>query len=260
MVVIAFATAHLVLTGFVLAYLIGNGILGGILSLAASLTPAFCLVMMLALRVEYEGLAPFSPLGPLCILAAFGGALRALFAAPAWIERGARAPWFSITAGLLAGALCFTVALFHRWDRLNRTLTPIGHEAEGDFLTTVRGDLLLTTRDGVKSLLPAENRSLRDLLEHPWYRRVVGVEWEKDGSLWALLVEGVFTEQVYQLWHGRPEGTFMLHTSFADVSYPMGLFRKGRELRMGRFSGSGSRQYAPLPGKSRAPQWREAGS
>ncbi|MFA5137861.1 MAG: hypothetical protein WC728_01420 [Elusimicrobiota bacterium] len=276
MVFITFAAAHLVITGFTLAYVIGNGILGGMLACAASLGPAVCLALMLALQGEYGWRAPFSPAGPSCILAAFVGALWALSAAPAWIERKARAPWFAVAAGLLAGVLGCGAGLSLQWDRLNRALSPVQEKAgnldeylpverlipeigktasQGMLLCSVRGELVWVTREGARTLIPAENRGLRDLIDHPWWRRVVSTEWDEDGSLWVLLQEDRLAGKDYQVWNGKPGEGFSLRTSFSAPAYTLYLVHKGRELGLRKWSEEGN-VYAPLPGKGKAPQWR----
>ncbi|HBL17183.1 MAG: hypothetical protein A2X36_06790 [Elusimicrobia bacterium GWA2_69_24] len=277
-----FTLATLLLSSFIAAYAIGQGIVGGVLGALIGGTAAGALSLGLGLQAVFEVRAAFTTLALFSMAVSLPAGLFALDRLAAWVERRPKRGWregFLIALATTLGSLAACAAFAHAYHRLTRSLTIAAAgdafypwistrnddvlfpgarrvSRKGVLLHSFEGGLIWMTPEGDRApLIPARPRSFTELLGYLYFwDRIESVLWDADGGLWVLVAPDQ-ADPVHQLWHGWIGRPFSLHSRL-EGRRPYQLVRRGSELGMlawGDATEDGS--YAPIPPRGARPRW-----
>ncbi len=270
----------LLLNSFAFSYAFRQGLLGGLLGLALGLLTAggigFGVVVRAAMHDEFRSADWKGAVAAGFV--AFVGPLFALSRLARWGERRVRpgfAGWLLIGAGLGAGALGAAGWLARGYSSLARQFlfeaSRDPDEAPGvTLVNTLDGGLLAVNADGLRTeLLAPLHRNPLQVLRFGRQIRVIGHEWDRNGSLWvlahspeALAVETQETHGLpdFELWHGDGKGPLRLEHFFKAPPglHPYDLLRRGDTLGMLAWPDEKGAAYrfAPLPAPGHAPDFQ----
>ncbi|MDD5303146.1 MAG: hypothetical protein PHS14_08550 [Elusimicrobia bacterium] len=205
---VALAALDVLAGAWALSRLLGHGVAGGLLALAATTAAGAGLAVCFGLEIEHYnwGAACLRP----ALAIAYGGALAKVWAgvlAARWSERRTGARTLACALALLI------LPAFMIWGRagaelsmLDARVVPAGHEAvyryqsiddrfprggralaaagEGAVLKTVRGGIVIADARGVRPLVPEQNTGLSELLLEPYKTWIHGAWRDEKGVLW----------------------------------------------------------------------------
>ncbi|MEK9145393.1 MAG: hypothetical protein AAB339_07280, partial [Elusimicrobiota bacterium] len=282
---LAFALLLSLSAGLLFAYLIGHGVLGGLLAAGLGAAAAAAVGAAFILRLFFPNSVGWDLLPEAGMVAAISLVLAAIrSAAPAVELRPVRAWAASALSGMLAAAsvAACAFAFLHMLERVvhaGRIIEPEflgdwsstakgGLRSKGVFLTDREGAILVVTPEGERRVvLPGEERTLRHLLDWPFWFPIRSAAWTPDGSLWVLKKAGLGPVERWELIRGKPGEGFERVSDFTanhpDLDLDLGFgWREGRLVLMGpihpRSDGKASGSYAPVPAKGGQVEWLPA--
>ena len=247
---LAFGTLDVLLGSWLLAYLIGHGLAGGLLGLILTLSTAAAIVCGYGLEMLYNEDWYFPSFLPHALsLAGFAvlAKLAVVFPNVAKRERGVRLNLFLFISSLLAGpAVSWGVlertysGLIHNFQNAEPSAVfsyqsnderaaaePAALAAQGrrTAVHTVRGGLLMASKDGLRSLIKEERAGLLTLLAGPFgITRLDGSARDGKGLLWIERRD----LSLQEIWRVDSEKAVMVqHTRY--TSWP-GISRLARRL------------------------------
>jgi MFS family permease len=274
----------LLVYGFIIAYAVRNGIVGGMAALGLTGAIGAMLLAQVFIAAAAPHRAALAGRITLITLVAFFGALGALRLLAPWGERSIRIhAWRAglILFGLIAGSLCGTVITRHDVQNLYHALDLDADDADlrnplsglrspeavvrtatGALFDSRKGDLLWLTPDGKRRLLiPADPPGLTRMLnfDRPFEFSLLAFCWDDHGILWIARKAWDTAGKVkYELWQGTPDAPLTLHTSFPEGDFnPSGLRMQNGELMLTGWNSSKGSCIAPLPNAGKMPQWKE---
>lgn len=246
---LAIAALDVLAGAWTLSRLLGHGVAGGLLALAASAFTGAAVAVCFGLQIEHHGW------GASCLKTAFAlaaaGALAKVWAcavAARWAERRAGPRGLAAVFALM---LLPAAAIWGRaWTELrmlDARATPLEAEAvyryqsfdgryprgaralaaagEGAVLRTVRGGVLIADAAGVRALVPEQNSGLSELLLEPFKVWVHGAWRDEKGVLWIERYVSPNTE-LWRAEDGKAESRRM--TDGGSISLIAGVPLKHR--------------------------------
>jgi len=236
-----FAALDILFGSWLLAYLIGHGLAGGLLGLLLSLSTAAAIVCGYGLEMIYRESWNVSPFIPHAVsLAGFAvlAKLAVVFPNVSRRERGMRLRPLLFIPSLLAGPVVSWSLVGHVYTGLIQnfqdaepstafTYQSLSEDAEASpaslaaqgkeiLFHTARGGVLLASKDGLHPLIEEERAGLLDLLSGPYnilhlnnsFRDENGRLWFERYSLFYLEIWRVDSQKATRLW--RSDGLYWL--------------------------------------------------